>query len=311
MKPKYIYIAIISFISILFNLIILIFPEITIKSTVKGLLLWYNSALPALLPFIISINLLKHTYAPVLISKTVQPITKKLFKISGIGVFPIVMGMLSGYPLGAKLTCELYKEKRISKQQAQHLIMFTNNSGPLFVIGTVGTIFLHSKSAGYFILIIHYLSAIISGIVTRPKKSTFNNEIKYTQTNCSISSMLSETIIDSIHTIVTIGGYIILFSIITGYITNFISEPFIKGIIYGMFEITGGCSILAEKSRLGLSLISALISWGGLSIHAQASGYISSANLSVCRYILTKIFQALTAFLICMILYPIYAQKLS
>lgn len=304
MKPKkYIYIFIITAISIIFNLIILLFPETTINSAKRGLLLWYNSALPSLLPFIISINMLKRTMAPYYIAKLLQPVTKRLFNISGIGVFPIVMGMLSGYPLGMKLSCELYTENKIPKSQAEHLILFTNNSGPLFVIGTVGTIFLNSTKLGYLILVIHYISAIIVGVIT--KKKYCSCKPYYYYQNMSIAQMLSETITNSIETIVSIGGYIILFSIITGYIIPLFHSKNIQAIVYGIFEITGGCSMISSKSVIGYAIITALISWGGLSIHAQSISFIAKTDLSVIKYILAKALQALISFVLFIAVYSI------
>lgn len=305
------YIIIITVFSIFFNLLILIFPELTIKSAAKGLQLWYNSALPSLLPFIISINILKHTPAPLYISKIFEPITKRLFNVSGIGVFPIVMGMLSGYPLGAKLCCELYSENKLSKEQAQHILCFSNNSGPLFITGTVGAIFLNNVSAGWFLMVIHYISAIIIGIITAKKTNNINskNIIRKKQECLYIGRILSESLENSIEAIVMIGGYIILFSIITGYISPLIENKALKGVICGIFEITQGCSIISKTNNM--FIIAGLISWGGLSIHAQSLSYITKTDLSPLKYIFCKLLQSVISVMLFFTLYPIYAQKLS
>lgn len=303
------YIIIITAFSIFFNLLILIFPELTINSAITGLKLWYSSAVPSLLPFIISINLLKHTYAPYYISKALEPVTKKLFNVDGAGVFPIVMGMLSGYPLGAKLCCEFYSEHKISKEQAEHILCFANNSGPLFIIGTVGTVFLGDLSIGYFLMFIHYLSAIVTGIFTTKKTNTYSVPFRKESEYKNIGAVLAETLENSITTIVMIGGYIILFSIITGFIMPVIPDGTPQGIICGIFEITRGCSIIAKSKYI--FIIAALISWGGLSIHAQSLSYITKTDLSCGKYILSKIFQSFVTIILFFILYPIYAQKLS
>lgn len=303
------YTIIITVFSIFFNLLILIFPELTIKSAAKGLLLWYNSALPSLLPFIISINILKRTPAPIYISKLFEPVTKRLFNVTGIGVFPIIMGMLSGYPLGAKLCCELYSEKKLSKEQAQHILCFSNNSGPLFITGTIGAIFLKDVSIGWFLMFIHYLSAVIIGIIT--SKSSRNTKILYNEPSKTenIGKILSESLENSISSIVMIGGYIILFSIITGYISPLLKNNIQQGIICGLFEITQGCSIIAKTDNI--FIIAGLISWGGLSIHAQSLNYITKTDLSPIKYILCKLLQSLISIMLFLVLYPIYIQKLS
>lgn len=297
---KYTYIIIITVISIFFNLIILIFPEIIINSVKQGLLLWYSSAVPSLLPFIISINMLKRTSAPLYISKILEPVTKKIFKISGTAVFPILMGMLSGYPLGAKLSCELYMDKKISKREAKHLILFTNNSGPLFITGTLGTIFLGNTKTGWIILIIHYISAIFIGIITAEGNVCKKNIV--IKTPCmSLSEIITQTIEDSMETIVLIGGYIILFSMITSIIIPHFNNGLSKGIVYSIFEMTGACNLLSKQGAPGIALCAAAVSWGGLSVHAQSAGYISKAGLSVKSYITAKFMQSFIAFILCIL----------
>ena len=122
----------------------------------------------------ISVNLLKQTPFPLFLSKILSPITNKLFGLSSYGIFALISGLLSGYPIGAKLVSELYTEKKLSKSEAQYLLSFTNNSGPLFIIGTVGTIILNNKNIGFFLLLIHYLSALTIGLILkRPKTKIY------------------------------------------------------------------------------------------------------------------------------------------
>ena len=54
------------------------------------------------------------------------------------GAFALAMGITSGYPVGAKVAKDLYNNKLCTKIEAERLLSFTNSSGPLFIIGTVG-----------------------------------------------------------------------------------------------------------------------------------------------------------------------------
>ncbi len=56
----------------------------------------------------------------------------------GIGAYAFIMGIISGYPVGAKIVTEFRKNGDCSRAEAERLLAFTNNSGPLFIIGTVG-----------------------------------------------------------------------------------------------------------------------------------------------------------------------------
>lgn len=280
------------------------------NSVKNGLLLWFNFVLPALLPFMITINLLKATPFPLFLSKILSPITNKLFGLSSFGIFSLVSGMISGYPIGAKIISELYTEKKLCKNEAQYLLSFANNSGPLFIVGTVGTGLLENKGTGYFLLLIHYMSAIIIGII-QPKQKTIitklNNNLKF-----NLGKELKSSIYNSLEAIVLVGGYIIFFSMLCTILESILEKYninlYIKALIYGILEITNGCKELTQANRLSLSLISGIVAFGGLSIHSQSIGYISSTDLSTIKYILSKILQGILAFLICFFMYPLYAQ---
>ena len=56
----------------------------------------------------------------------------------GIGAYAFIMGIISGYPVGAKIVTEFRKNGDCSRAEAERLLAFTNNSGPLFIIGSVG-----------------------------------------------------------------------------------------------------------------------------------------------------------------------------
>ncbi len=62
---------------------------------------------------------------------------KPIFNVPGIGAYAFIMGIISGYPVGAKIVTEFRKNGECSKAEAERLLAFTNNSGPLFIIGTV------------------------------------------------------------------------------------------------------------------------------------------------------------------------------
>lgn len=271
------------------------------NSVKNGLILWFNFVLPALLPFMISINLLKATPFPLILSKILSPVSNKIFRLSSYGIFAAVSGFLTGYPMGAKLVSELYLEKKINKKEAQYLISFTNNSGPLFIIGTVGTGLLKSRSTGFFLLAIHYTSALIIGLLL-PKPKSQNTYIDFHKT-FNIGKELKNSIYNSIEAIVLVGGYIVFFSIICSILKAFLTplniNTYIKALIFGALEITNGCKELNFKTPLSLSLISGIIAFGGISIHSQSIGYISSTDLSVKKYILSKFFQGIIAFFLC------------
>ncbi len=310
-----------------FNVLIILFPGQIILSAKNGLLLWFNNVIPSLLPFIIGANILMITGFTELIGTALKPISQKLFKISGYGVFALVMGFISGYPMGAKITASLYENKKINSDEAQKLIMFTNNSGPLFILGTVSISMFQIPETGILLILSHYLSALTIGVILRNyKASSYNSNeayslkksirkmrTEYTDKNLTLGSILSKSIKDAMETIFIIGGFIILFSVLSKMleITEIsevskkfftpvfnllnINTDFIFPLTTGILEITNGCKKISELpvDITTIAITSGIISWGGFSIHAQAIGFLTKTKIKTSLYFLSKGAQSL------------------
>ena len=120
-----------------------------------------------------------HTNIISILGKFFNPIMKPIFKVPGVSSFAFLMGSISGYPVGAKIVTSLRNSNSISKNEGERLLAFTNNSGPLFIIATVGIGLFGSSATGFLLLITHLLAAISVGILT----SFFSEKIHSTSVN--------------------------------------------------------------------------------------------------------------------------------
>lgn len=317
-KKKFNYIPI--FLCILLIIFFLIkYPSISIEAAKRGLLLWYNSVLPSLFPFMVCTHILVTLNFFKILEKLFSLPMKFLFNLPGNASFIWLTGIISGYPVGAKLTNDLLQKKELSLNDAQHILCFSNNCGPIFIIGTVGTCLLKDKNLGYSLLLIHIISSLILGILLRfifnTNKSTTTIKKKNkrnSNTKIDVGSLLSDSIYDSIEIIVQIGGYIILFSVLLSIINNLLSSLAINNtlnfFILGMIEMTNGISLISTYSCpfvLKLSIISFLLSFSGLSIHAQTASIIRNSNLKLNQYVLSKFFNGIISFVISYIYFSI------
>ena len=100
------------------------------------------------------------------LSVLLSPIIRPLFNCPGHSSFVWIMSVTSGYPTGPKLIASLYNEGSITRLRAKN-VGLCNNSGPLFMIGTVGIGILGNPKAGYIIAISHLLGSLLLGIIFR------------------------------------------------------------------------------------------------------------------------------------------------
>ncbi|KXZ39617.1 sporulation integral membrane protein YlbJ [Alkalithermobacter thermoalcaliphilus JW-YL-7 = DSM 7308] len=327
---------------------IVVFPQDSLDAAYLGLKIWFNTLVPALLPFLIGSGLLIRLKVVDLIGIFLEPITQFVFRVSGKGAFAFVMSIISGYPVGIKIVSELREKNLISKYEGQRLSSFCSTSGPLFVIGAVGIGMFKNPVIGYMILISHYLSALTVGIIFRGYGKKYNETYKinwniknavknlvYDNMNCKkgFFCIFGECINDSINTILNVGGFIVVFSVVFRIltITNFIdfityffvlilskfnvSKELIYAFISGLFEITIGCNNIASITDVSLifkiSLCAFLVSFSGISIIAQACSFLNKTDINTYTYILSKFMQGIISFVYIYALYPLFKYNLD
>ena len=137
---------------------LLAFPKEALAAAREGLGLWLDTLLPTLLPFLILTGILLRTDGITRIVQPIAPFFKVLTGLSGEGAYAFVLGLLCGYPMGAKLTADLYHAGKISRQESEYLLTFCNNPSPAFLVTYVGQICLEGKVPVGFLVGILFLS---------------------------------------------------------------------------------------------------------------------------------------------------------
>jgi hypothetical protein len=237
------------------------------------------------------------------------------------------MSALCGYPLGAKYSCELYDNKLISKDQFERLINIASNSSPLFLVGTVGTIMLHSTKIGYALLISNYLSCVIMGLIlpAHEKITLPAREFNYTSKTSSknFGLILKNSVDNAIQTSLMVGGYITLFSMIidiiknnafynivlSSFVSNIISKDTLNGTLLGLIEITKGSYMISSANiniYIKIFIINFFAGFSGLSIISQVSSFLSKyTEINFKKYVYRKLIQGIFSGIIAVIIIQI------
>lgn len=315
-----------SIIFILFTILLVLFSTSNLTAAKNGLYLWANNIIPALFPFFIATELLNHTTVINILGRFFNKFMKPLFNVPGEGSYPLIMGIISGYPVGAKIVCDMRNKNILSKAQAERLLAFTNNSGPLFILGTIGIGLFKDTTTGIILLITHILASLTVGIIFRfwKYKDTNISSVSSIANNSStlvnrrnIGDVLSTAIKNSIITILNIGGFIVLFSVIISifnktHLINLITAllspifnmlhitpDFAQGIINGLLEITNGLqqvsSIPIKNISFSIIICAFILGFGGISVLLQVYSFTSKSDVSIKSYILGKFLQGLLA----------------
>lgn len=289
-------------------------PSAYITSCFDGLLVWATVVLPALLSFIFFTKTLTALGIDKIIGEKFK-LFPKIFKVPAVGMYVFVMSILSGYPVGAKIVADLYEAGSLTKAEAYRLTTFTSNSGPMFILGSVGIGMLHSRKLGLIILFAHILGALTNGLVHRNHKEQNINFKKTIQKQNTIS--IGDLMWNTVQSVLIIGGFIALFFVIievfnTLHIFSSVSGALEKltkipagifsAIFGGLLEITHGCLDIAA---LGLSdfssgmLACGIISFGGFATILQALVFLKKFDMRMSFFIKQKITHTIFSLLWC------------
>lgn len=308
-----------------FTFALLIFSKSNLPAVKNGLALWANSVVPSLFPFFVATEALMHTNLVTHIGNIFNKYMKPIFNVRGEGAFAFIMGIISGYPVGAKIASSFRENNICSKEECERLLSFTNNSGPLFIIGTVGILMYGSTIIGLLLFITHILACITVGFLFRfwkkNEKTTIMNtnyktENKYVSFN-NLGDVLAKSIKSSISTIFLIGGFVVIFSSIISILKSsgilngvslllsplfnllHINTSFIAPLLSGFLEITNGIntisSIACKKLSINIIFTAFLLGFGGISVLLQVLSITSKTDLSIKPYIYGKLLHGIFA----------------
>lgn len=276
---------------------LLLFPQDALAASKSGILLWYDSLLPTLLPFLILSQLLLKSSASDAISAVLGPICGRIFHCSDKGVFCVLCGFLCGYPVGARLIALQVREKQLSAVEGQYLLSFCNNVSPAFCI-SCGILQAIGSTRPFPYLCIIYGAPILFGLLTRPPKMSEAAASIQKQTSPSenIFRLIDVCIIDSFSILLKLCGYLVLFSVVSHCLGRLLPDS-LSGMIpmlTAFLEVTNGLSLIGRlpSGTWRTAMAVAALSFGGLCCILQTSSVIEGSGLSLKKYILHKLLTA-------------------
>ncbi len=295
MKKIFSLIMAVLFISFTF---ILPFNSSLCASSVKsGIGICLDTLIPSLFPFLCLSSLLS-SYCGTILSALFSRFLCPLFNISIPACNAFVLGILGGFPTGAQCSASLFKNKKITKEEAERLPIFCNNASLMFVIASLGKNFFGSFESGLILYFVHIFSSVIVGILTRPKKKMYHFEKGFFRAALNSFSpknplsLIPQCIFDSVKAMASICANFLLFRTVSYIIFSSFAPRNSLALLKGAFEMIGGIYSL-DSSSSSLIFASAILGFNGLCVHAQSSHFFSSSFLSLRRCILGKVMCAL------------------
>lgn len=311
-------------------------PQEAIEACKNGLQLCANVIIPSLFPFFVLSGLIVNLGMVRYLDRLFEPIMRPLFGLSGACSAALALGMIGGYPIGARTALNLYESHQISKAEAERLLAFCNNCGPAFFFGVVGAGIFSSGSIALLLYLIHILASLLIGILLR----------LFRRTECTSSSHLRRShapamrfptafttaIKDSLTSTLNICAFIVCFTILIrfAFLSGIIDlcasalclflQPIglarsgAEALVVGMIELSSGVwglkdAAMSVSSKVAMAAF--ILGWAGLCVHCQVLSFTGESTLSVRPYLAGKFLHGAISAVLVWLTYQCFPLKQS
>ncbi len=282
-------------------------PAAVIAGVSKGLSLCATAVIPPLFPFVILSDFLIRSGLCDISGAYLNFITKPLFKLPGSAGCAVLMSLVGGYPVGAKMIAQLTESGSISEKQGRRMLLFCVNAGPAFVIGTVGTVMLSSKKAGVLLYASMVLSALVMGFILR-----FFSDEAVAEMNLKAEfkpSVITESVTAGTNAMLSMCAWVLVFSCVNSLLKTLPLKGNTQVWLNILTEVTSGC--VAASKVFPVSVQSLVMGWAGLSVHCQIFGFVKATKLKLSWFLISRLVHAGLATAVAGVLFKVFPCEVS
>lgn len=257
-----------------------------------GIELAVKSVIPSSFPFMIISDFYIHYGHPEHL-RSMGKIFSHAFGLPASALGAFICGNVGGFPIGAKMTSELFSGGRINKNTAERLLALSSNPSCAFVIGAVGLGMYGDARIGFLFMFAIYSSCFLCGFLNKRKYENIyftqlNNEQKYSFVKSVKSAGLNS---------LSLISFISCFSILSGFIKNHIKSIYFSSAIIMFLEVTNAVKLFSDLNSfpmfLSISFTGFSLGFGGVSVMMQSSIFTQGTGLSMKRYLMIKMLQGI------------------
>ena len=280
-------------------------PNVAISYMNRGMQICVRTVIPSLFPFMVISEAILSSGIGALLIRPISPLLQKLFRLSETGACALLLGMLCGFPIGAKCTAIALDRGQIDREEAARLLAFSNSPSSAFLISAVGISLWKSRQIGVALLLTVLITQLLTGLLlaglpnkrkkTEPPLPLFEQG-KARPLGTSLSCF-TDAVKSSALGMLTVCAYVIFFSTLSGALGLILdglgASTVLKASTFCFLELSGGMSAASAipNAKTALLLSAFCAGWSGLSVHCQILSVCDGRGLRWRSYFLAKLLQ--------------------
>lgn len=260
------------------------------QSVSEALVLCARTVIPSQFLFLAASSLLVSLGVGEVLAPRLEFLMWPLFRVDGAGATALILGLVGGYPIGARTAAELYRENLVGEDEAERLLAFCNTANPAFLISVLGAGVFGSVRVGIWLWLIHVLSALLTGVLfrrgagrkARPRRRIAARAVPF-------SAAVVQSVRRALESVLNICAFVTVFYVLARPLQGL---PGLAGTAaVGFLELFSVVPLLGA-GHAGFVLASILAGWGGVSVLCQTLAVLADSGLSTRNCFLGKAVQA-------------------
>lgn len=266
--------------------------DATRAAAAQALGLCARTVIPSLLPFLAVSSLLISLGFDRWISPLLARWMTPLFRLPGSAGSAVLLGLLGGYPIGAKTAAELYQTRSLTRDEAERLLTFCNNSNPVFLISVLGGGVFGSVRTGVWLWLIHVASALLTGILLARRGTGVGRSFPPPPAppESSFCAALVRSVRESAGGMLNLCAFVVLFYVLAAPLSA--ADRWWSAPATGILELFSLTPLLTAD-RSSFVLAAACSGWGGASVLLQTAAVLEGSGLPLRPCLAGKALQGL------------------
>ncbi len=295
--------------------------QIAIDSMTRGLRLCATTVIPSLFPFMVLSELISSGGFGARLLRPLFPPLRRLLGLSDGGCCALLLGMLCGFPIGARCAIAAYRDGRIDREECERVLCIANNPSSAFLIHAVGVSLWGNHRFGIALYTVVLLASLLTGIGMHRIGRRTSEKVSLPpspDTNLPIpcARLFTASVRSAAEGMLLVCAYVVFFSTLLGTLGQILAAwglpSSVGALLFCLFELSGGVSTAsALPNPLYAALLCAFAAgWSGLSVHCQVLSVCDGTGLSLRPYFLSKLLQGFLCVLLLAILLTLFPSLL-
>lgn len=307
-------------------------PGEAFQASGQGLAIWWRIVFPALLPFLVLSEILLASGFAHGLGVLLEPLTRRGLGLPGSFGWVLPLGLTAGFPTAAAAAATLFKQGKISAREAEKMAGAAHFGSPMLLVVVIGTGYMGSRELGLLLLAVHWISGLAAGITlhfltsgSRTRQAAASSKLK--QANPPISrlrqairqmeearqadgrgfgKLLGDSVSSAVQTLMTTGGYMLIFAVVIYVITTALPEWIPSASIAGLLEVHLGTYAAAQLSVPPVfvyALLSAMLGWSGICAILQVRSILKPAGIGTRFFLIHRLVHGAYAYVLTLLLW--------